>query len=355
MDMKKWVAETIASTEKQALPVLTFPAIQKMGVDVPDLLDDVDEQIKAMSIIHDRFDIAATLAFMDLSVEAEGFGSTVIAKPGEVPTVVGALLSEDSSADDLNVPDVHSGRMGKYIESVAAVAANVNDRPVLAGCIGPYSLAGRLMDVNEIMLLSYEEPELVHAVLDKVTNFLIDYAQAYKEVGADGVVMAEPLAGLLSPTLFGEFSTDYVKRIVDAVQDDSFIVVYHNCGPQVITNAESIASIHAAGYHFGNAIDMADILPLMPQDSLVMGNIDPTTQFMYGNPQSVYSKTMSVLAECASYPNFVISSGCDIPPLSPWENIDAFFAATSDFYAFGRSSIRFNQSPMAIATKTQVA
>ena len=43
----------------------------------------------------------------------------------------------------------------------------ISDRPVLAGCIGPFSLAGRLMDVSEIMILCYEEPELVHAVLGK--------------------------------------------------------------------------------------------------------------------------------------------------------------------------------------------
>jgi uroporphyrinogen decarboxylase len=29
----------------------------------------------------------------------------------------------------------------------------------------------------------------------------------------------------------------------------------------------------------------------------------------------------------------VISSGCDIPPLSSWDNIGAFFAAVKEFYA----------------------
>ena len=75
----------------------------------------------------------------------------------------------------------------------------IDDRPVLAGAIGPFSLAGRLMDVNEVMILCYEEPELVHAVLEKVTQFIISYVAAFKEAGADGVVLAEPLAGLLSP------------------------------------------------------------------------------------------------------------------------------------------------------------
>ena len=92
----------------------------------------------------------------------------------------------------------------------------------------------------------------------------------FKEAGADGVVMAEPLAGLLSPDLAAQFSGPYVKAIVEAVQDEGFGVVYHNCGPGVIKQIDSIVSNGAMGYHFGNAIDMADVLPLMPSDRLVM-------------------------------------------------------------------------------------
>ena len=75
----------------------------------------------------------------------------------------------------------------------------ITDRPVLAGIIGPYSLAGRLLDMTEIMILCYEEPEMVESVLEKATEFLIEYAKAFKEAGANGVCMAEPAAGLLSP------------------------------------------------------------------------------------------------------------------------------------------------------------
>ena len=39
------------------------------------------------------------------------------------------------------------------------------------------------------------------------------------------------------------------------------------------------------------------------------------------------------MRDCCKYPNFAISSGCDIPPMSKWENIDAYFEAVSEFYA----------------------
>ena len=93
----------------------------------------------------------------------------------------------------------------------------------MGGCIGPFSLAGRLMDVSEAMINCYEEPEMVHIVLEKATKFLYTTnISAYKEAGADGILMAEPLAGVLSPVLATEFSSTYVKKIVTAVQDENF-------------------------------------------------------------------------------------------------------------------------------------
>ena len=96
--------------------------------------------------------------------------------------------------------------------------------------IGPYSLAGRLMGVSDIMINCYDEPEAVHTVLEKVTAFLCAYVLAYKSAGANGVVIAEPLAGLLSPGLAAEFSAPYVRRIAQAARSDDFLVIYHNCG-----------------------------------------------------------------------------------------------------------------------------
>ena len=67
-------------------------------------------------------------------------------------------------------------------------------------------------------------------LLDKCTDFILKYCIALKKTGANGVVMAEPAAGLMSDDDCMRFSSVYVKRIVEAVQDDNFTVVLHNCG-----------------------------------------------------------------------------------------------------------------------------
>ena len=333
MDMRKWLSGIIATERKKALPVLSFPAVQLMGISVRDLIGSSDYQAEAMRLIAQTYPTAASVSFMDLSVEAEAFGAETVVSDDEVPTVVGALVGEDTDPDDIAVPAVGAGRTGLYVEAIAKVAPLIGDRPVLAGAIGPFSLAGRLMDVSGVMVLCYEEPELVHAVLGKAARFVAAYADAFRAAGADGVVLAEPLAGLLSPDLAEEFSSAYVRRIVKEVQTDSFAVVYHNCGGGVPKMMDSIVATGAAAFHFGNAISMADVMPLVPADRVAMGNVAPAEQLRNGTPDSVRTATLEVLEACAGYPNFVISTGCDVPPMAPLENIDAFFAAVDEFYA----------------------
>ena len=331
-NMKQWVADVIAAPVKKPLPVLSFPAVQLMGITVKELLFDSRFQAIGMKMIAEHCDSAAAVSLMDLSVEAEAFGSKIIFSDDEVPTVTGRIVSSMVEAQALAVPEVGSGRTAINLEAIGRAVKLVNDRPVLAGCIGPFSLAGRLMDVNEIMVYCYTEPEMVHTVLDKVTEFLINYALAYKAVGASGIVLAEPLAGILSPDLATKVSARYVRKIVNAVSDDDFIVIYHNCGNEAVKMLPTILMSNAAGYHFGNGVDMRVVADKMPEDVLVLGNVDPAGVFRQGTPELVREKTLKVMADCTGHPNFVISSGCDIPPLTPWQNIDAFFAAAKEFY-----------------------
>ncbi len=332
MNMKQWMKDVIAAPRKKAMPILSFPSAELLGCDVRSLVSDSEMQAEGIRRIAGRLDMLAAVSLMDLSVEAEAFGAQVRFSDSEVPAVTGALVTSRKEAEELKVPGVDAARCPVYTEAIRKVCRTVTDRPVFAGVIGPFSLAGRLMDVSEAMVNCYVDPEMVHIVLGKAAQFLTAYIGRYKEAGANGVIMAEPLAGLLSPELAREFSADYVRQIVENVQDEEFMVIYHNCGDNVLQMTDSIAQTKAAAFHFGNSISMRDMLEALPGDRLVMGNLDPTGQIRNGTPQSVKEQTRRIMEECCGYRNFVISSGCDIPPGSRWENIDAFFEAVKEFY-----------------------
>ena len=327
MNIRNLLWEAAKVGAKKAMPILSFPAAQKMSVSVETLVKSAVLQSQAMEIVARETATIASVSLMDLSVEAEAFGAQVRFAADEVPAIIGQLVSDEDEANALAVPDLSAGRASLCIEAVRTAKQNITDKPVLAGMIGPYSLAGRLMDVTEIMYLCFDEPETVHTVLDKVTQYLIQYGQAMKDAGADGIMMAEPLAGILSPDMAEEFSMPYVKRIIDALQGDDFAVLYHNCGNSVPQMLEQIYQLGAAAYHFGNAIDMEAVMKVTPASILVMGNIDPAGQFAGGTVDSITAATRDLLTKCGSYPNFIPSSGCDIPAHAKWDNIQAFFCA----------------------------
>ena len=184
--------------------------------------------------------------------------------------------------------------------------------------------------MSEIMMLIYQDPEAAHKLLDKCTDFIMKYCMALKETGVNGVMMAEPAAGLMSDEDCRRFSSDYVKKIVDRVQDDWFSVVLHNCGNTGHCTGAMVATGSAA-YHFGNKCDMAEVIKEVPPTALAMGNLDPVSLFKEATPEEMYKATKDILEATKEYPNFVLSSGCDTPPHTPFENIDAFFKALDDF------------------------
>ena len=327
----EYLWETARADKKKAMPILSFPAVQKLNVNVRTLVGNAQLQAAAMEIVARETPSAGAVSLMDLSVEAQAFGAQVSFSDDEVPTITGQIVADEADADALIVPHVGAGRTGICVEGIRLAKERITDRPVFAGVIGPYSLAGRLCDVTEIMYLLYDEPKAVHKVLRKCTDFLIDYCLAFRNAGADGVVMAEPLAGLLSAEMSEEFSCTYIKEIVEKVQTDEYALIYHNCGNSVDRMLPEVFAIGAAAYHFGNCVDMRNIMKVAPIDALCMGNIDPAGQFAGGTPESIRRDVLALMADCGQMENFILSSGCDIPPHASWENIRAFFGALDEY------------------------
>lgn len=320
-------------TEKSgrvAIPVMTHPGIEALGYTVKDAVTSGKIHYEAIRYLSENSDSDACTAIMDLTVEAEAFGAEISMPDDEVPSVMGRLVSDENSVNALPIPDMSAGRIQEYLLANKMAAENIHSKPVFSGCIGPFSLAGRLYDMSEIMVAIYIDPDIITALLNKCTKFLIDYSKALKLSGTDGVVIAEPAAGLLSNDDCMMYSTEFVKKIVDAVQDDNFSVILHNCGNNgQCTNAMLESGAHAL--HFGNAIDMVAAIEACPPEIVAMGNLDPVGVFKQKTAEEVYSITSTLLEKTKNYSNFVISSGCDLPPHVPAANINAYFKAVKDF------------------------
>ncbi len=331
IQISQWIENILSAKNRVALPIMTHPGIELINHSVVDAVTNGKIHFQAINALCKQYPLIAATMIMDLTVEAEALGCRVNFPEDEIPTVNERLIHSIEEIDRLQIPAISEcKRVNEYLKAAELSVQNITHLPVFPGCIGPFSLAGRLIDMSEIMVDIYLYPDAIHQLLRKCTDFIKQYIQAYKQIGANGIIMAEPAAGLLGEDECNQFSSNYIKEIVAELQDDDFLIILHNCGHSGYL-AGSMLSTGAKALHFGNAADMKFVLENIPSNILVMGNIDPVNILKTGNSGFVKQKSKELLNMAKPYPNFIISSGCDMPPAVPHQNIEAFFEALNEY------------------------
>ena len=329
-NMDEWSQKIIRAKDRRFMPVLFFPCLKKCGITVVESVKDGRKMGDVMKACLDEFPtMIGSMTGMDLTVDAESFGADVVFKENQVPSLHGPIVKNIEDAKALAVPDEHAGRQDMFIEAIKRAQEIITNVPIFGGQLGTFSLVGNLYDLQQALTDTIENPEILDILCEKATEFLIQRAKAYKKAGANGILLAEPTAGLLPPKSFRRFSTIYIKRLVEEVQDSSFYVILHDCG-YVKRTCDQMYETGAKGLHFGDSVNMRQILEKLPRDILIFGNIKPSAM-VSESAEWIYAKSMEVLEETKEFENFVFSSGCDIPPDAPIENVQAMVDACSDF------------------------
>ena len=328
-NMTEWMAGLISAQRVAAIPIMTHPGIELGGQTVRQAVSDGLVHAEAVIRLSEKYPSAAACTIMDLTTEAEAFGAQVVFSDVAVPAVQGRLLSTPEDIGRLTVPSL--GRThAAYLKANLLAARAIDDRPLLAGCIGPFSLAGRLYDMSDIMVLICENPTAAHELLEKCTDFILKYCMALRQTGANGVVMAEPAAGLMSNDDCVTFSSKYVKphRRPRAGRH------VHGGAPQLRQHGP---------LHQGHGGHGCRCLPLRQQvphggghprraaHGTGYGQHRPRVGVQGRHTADMKQAVTALLDQMRPYPNFVLSSGCDTPPHTPAENIDAFFEALEEW------------------------
>lgn len=308
------------------MPIAVYPGAALIKATVREITRDPEIQFQAQAALHQRYHTPVVLAAMDLSAEAEAFGCTLHEADDEVPSVTGRLVTSLAEAQALAVPVPGAKRTAVYLETVSRLRRHYPQLLVLGGCIGPFSLAARLAGVSEAMELMVTEPELMHTLLEKSTAFLQAYLHAFHARGADGVIMAEPAAGLLSPRMMKEFSCAYIRRLADSLPCPTFALIYHNCAAKLM-HLPVLWETGLQTFHFGAPMDLPAALAQSPPGVVLCGNLDPTGVFVQASPAEIRESVRALHASVQQHHHWVVSSGCDVPARAPLANLDAFFQA----------------------------
>jgi uroporphyrinogen decarboxylase len=195
--------------------------------------------------------------------------------------------------------------------------------------IGPYTLAALLLGADDAAVASIEDPRRLHALCDFAAETIQEYGRLLISAGADVIAVLEPSAVMLGPRQFGEFSASYVKDIVAGFKYSDVAVLYHTCG-NTMHLIDRMAASGAVGLSLDapeTGVDLVRVARTLPPDILVMGNISPTAVMLRAAPAGVERAVAALLADMRDVPNFILSTGCDLPQETPPANIEAFMRA----------------------------
>ncbi|MBI4578697.1 MAG: uroporphyrinogen decarboxylase family protein [Planctomycetes bacterium] len=270
---------------------------------------------------------------MGVAGEAEALGATVEQPSDGAPLIKQHPLKDVGRLDDLRQFDpAAGGRMPMYHAAVAETVRRIGeDTFVVSTLRGPLNIASQLRGVEDMLVDMIDNPGAVERVLDFATEVAIRCAQASLESGAHGLAFGEATCSpnFISPAMYRRFVQPRHVRLIAALRPMGWRHVgLHVCG-NILPIIDDLIATGADWLDVDYQVPAAKAIERAAGRVALRGNLDPVAVFLHGDPQQVMARTTELIREVADS-RWILSSGCDIPPGSPRENLAAFVAAAGN-------------------------
>lgn len=257
---------------------------------------------------------------------------------GQSPGVKKHPVTTPEQVDALEVPDPkEAGEIPMQMEATKYVLDNYPEGYKNPSPVGgtPFTAAGNVMGVERMLVWMAKQPDLVHTVLKKVTEFYVELVKYYiDEVGPLLFFDGGPTDSndLISPKQFEEFSLPYFMEFRKKTVKLGAQFLCHPCGNQT-KNAHMWAQppgTFAVNFDFRTPLEQC--VETFKSTSMVVGNIEPA-KFLTMDYDGIYNKTMEYLHIAATQcpHGYMVGPGCELPVDTPAVNLYAMIRATKDY------------------------
>lgn len=267
----------------------------------------------------------------DLGIEAEALGCdiNVYAHSEDIlyPTIKTKLIHNEEEMDITLPLNLHEkGRIPLVCEAIELMKKDIgNEVPVGTYVLGPFTLAGQIMELNDLLKLSFKKPDKVGKLLDRLSDAIITVAKEFEKAGADYISVREmgATSDVLSPRVFKTLILPYLKKIFEKLTIPSVI---HICGktndivPFMVETGADALSVDQKN-------DVVESRKKVGKDVVIFGNYDPYNVLVAGTPD-IIRKTIK---KCMDDGVSGVWPGCDIWPTVPGENIKAMMDEVKNY------------------------
>jgi uroporphyrinogen decarboxylase len=306
------------------LPILHSGLASSQGVPLGDYLASALTMAQVTINGWQQFGLDGVQLSLGVTAEAQALGARIFQPRDGNPQLQDNLLTDLTRLDDLRQRDARiGGRMPLFFEAVQRVVRTIGAEAfVLITLRGPLLLASQLCGVQELLIATIEQPQAVETLLDYTGALALELGRWLLGSGAHGLVLGEATCSpsFIAPALYRRLVQPRHRQLVAGLKAAGWRTVgLHICGNTVPILEDIIAS----GVDFCDVdyqVPAATALSITRGRCALRGNLDPTADLFLGDPAVLAAKTERLLREVDGQ-RWIISSGCDIPPGTPAENL----------------------------------
>lgn len=283
----------------------------------------------------DRFGFDAAILFSDILTIPDAMGLGLSFAEGEGPQFAHPVRTAADIAR-LPVPDPET-ELRYVIDAVRLIKTNLQNRVPLIGFSGsPWTLATYMVEgkssksFQKVKSLMFEQPQLLHQMLDKLAQSVASYLNAQIAAGADAVMVFDTWGGMLSHDDYLEFSLRYarqVRELLNTGHDGKQIpTILFTKGGGLWLEAMADAGYEALGLDWQT--DIGQARARVGDRVALQGNMDPIT--LYAQPDIIREKVGKVLHGFGAGSGHVFNLGHGIlPDINP-EHVKAMVDAVRE-------------------------
>ena len=314
-----------------AFPLLMFFAQDRLGVTYRQFATDGRVTAEAQLKARERFGFDAITACTDAFRLTADLGAEMVYPENGTPHAAAPLVRNEQDLRRLHRPDPAAGRMADRALAVSRMAAAAGDDCLVLGWIDmPFAEACNVCRLTDFMMMMYDTPRLAHAVLEFLTEIVIDFSLSQLAAGAPMLGAGDAAASLISPEFYREFALPYEQRICRAIHDAGGMVKLHICG-NTTSLLDEMATCGADLYNVDHMVDFVAARDAYARaGACFKGNIDPVADML----QATGARCRQRCFECltlAGETRFMLRPGCEVPAGTTDEVFEAFCQAPRAF------------------------
>jgi uroporphyrinogen decarboxylase len=260
-----------------------------------------------------RHGVDAAVLFADIMSPVLGMGVGVELVEGVGP-VVDEAIDSAAAVQTLRVAEPEEWA-APILEAVRLVRAELEPERALVGfCGGPFTVAGYLVegkpsrDFVRTKTLMYREPEVWHALMERLTEQFARYVAATAAAGADAIQLFDSWAGVLSVGDYREFVAPYSALVLAAA---GVPTIHFGTGVSTALLREmSQAGGDAVGVDWRIPLDEA--WAVIGRERSVQGNLEPAV--LLGPWERTEAAAQDVLRRAGDRPGHVFNLGHGVLP-----------------------------------------